>query len=112
MELVNLLLTGTAVSNVFDGCQQFGEAASDVSTPAGAAAAVAADGDQLVLRGVEKRARVGLLTLFEWYRYVTVGQNLKSPQFPWIYQTHNGQGGLVCSLCGWFAASLTSLCWR
>jgi hypothetical protein len=84
MELVNLLLTGTAVSNVFDGCQQFGEAASAVSASAGAAAA-GADGDQLVLRGVEQRARVGLLTLFEWYRYVTVGQNLKCPQFPvWV----------------------------
>lgn len=84
MELVNLLLTGTAVSNVFDGCQQFGEAPSDVSASAGVAAA-GADGDQLVLRGVEKRARVGLLTLFEWYRYVTVGHHMKSPQSPvWV----------------------------
>jgi hypothetical protein len=31
-----------------------------------------------------------LLTLFEWYRNVTVGQSLKSPQFPWILLPFNG----------------------
>lgn len=109
MELVNLLLTGTAVSNVFDGNQCFGElpapaAAVAAQTFAGleasgacpeaaaaamalAAAAAAADPDshQLVIRGVMHKSRVGLLTLFEWYRYVEVGQNLKSPQLPvWV----------------------------
>jgi hypothetical protein len=77
MELVNLLLTGAAVSNVFDGRQTFGESAA-------AAGAGAAEGE-LVIKGVEQQARVGLLTLFEWYRYVEVGQNLKSPRLPvWV----------------------------
>lgn len=79
MELVNLLLTGAAVSNVFDGCQSFGD------TAAPAAAAAGAEGGQLVIKGVQRRGRVGLLTLFEWYRYVEVGQNLKCPRLPvWV----------------------------
>lgn len=79
MELVNLLLTGAAVSNVFDGKRQFG--AIDSST----AAADAAEEGGEVLRGVTCQARVGLLTLFEWYRYVEVGQNLKCPKLPvWV----------------------------
>lgn len=31
------------------------------------------------------RRSVGLLTLFEWYQYVEVGSNLKSPELPiWV----------------------------
>jgi hypothetical protein len=48
MELVNLCLTGQAVSNVFDGVRQLDEA--------------------MTLHGVATKSRVGLLTLFEWYR--------------------------------------------
>ena len=124
MELVNLLCTGAAVSNVFDGNQCFGEPAGAAGASAAAAGAVgsagiikdtaaaagmkntgaaggaggvAAEGGagsggggdssagQLVLRGVCQRARVGLLTLFEWYRYMEVGQHLKSPGLPvWV----------------------------
>jgi ubiquitin carboxyl-terminal hydrolase MINDY-3/4 len=64
-ELVNLLLTGQAVSNVFDGCRSL-----DGGTD---------------LRGVGKRSRLGLLTLFEWYKYVEVGTFLKEPEVPvWV----------------------------
>mmetsp|Transcript_36764 Transcript_36764/g.103727 ORF Transcript_36764/g.103727 Transcript_36764/m.103727 type:complete len:580 (-) Transcript_36764:236-1975(-) len=64
-ELVNLIICGRAVSNVFDGEKQL-------------------DGETL-LRGVTKRCQVGLLTLFEWYKYVEVGNLLKSPSYPvWV----------------------------
>ncbi|KAJ9528922.1 hypothetical protein QJQ45_000502 [Haematococcus lacustris] len=63
-ELVNLILTGQAVSNVFDGNQ---------------------DLDGSLLKGVTRRCRLGLLTLFEWYKYVEVGRSLKSPELPiWV----------------------------
>uniref|UniRef100_A0A383VRI7 Deubiquitinating enzyme MINDY-3/4 conserved domain-containing protein n=1 Tax=Tetradesmus obliquus TaxID=3088 RepID=A0A383VRI7_TETOB len=89
MELVNLMLTGAACSNVFDGRREFGADDSSASTGAAAGddqqqAGAAAEGGH-VLMGVTSQARVGLLTLFEWYRYVEVGQNLKSPRFPvWV----------------------------
>jgi len=64
-DLVNLILTGNAVSNVFDGDNQL-------------------DKDTL-LKGVKRRSRVGLLTLFEWYKYVEVGSYLKNPECPiWV----------------------------
>ncbi|GFR47019.1 hypothetical protein Agub_g8703 [Astrephomene gubernaculifera] len=64
-ELVNLILLGTANSNVFDGNQQL-------------------DGTT-TLKGVSRRCRLGLLTLFEWYKYVEVGPSLKNPSLPvWV----------------------------
>jgi hypothetical protein len=85
MELVNLLLTGSAVSNVFDGSQTFGESAASPAGAFSAPPAAAAAKCELVIKGVEQQARVGLLTLFEWYRYVEVGENLKSPRLPvWV----------------------------
>jgi hypothetical protein len=69
------------VSNVFDGCQTFG----DVSGAAAGPAAAAGSNEQLVIKGVQHQARVGLLTLLEWYRYVEVGHNLKRPRLPvWV----------------------------
>lgn len=46
-ELVNLLLTGRATTNVFDGEQDCGGK---------------------MLKGVSAKSRIGLLTLLEWYR--------------------------------------------
>jgi hypothetical protein len=70
------------VSNVFDGCQTFGDASG---AAAGTATAASGSGEHLVIKGVQQQARVGLLTLFEWYRHVVVGYNLKSPQLPvWV----------------------------
>ena len=38
-----------------------------------------------VLRGVEERSDVGLLSLFEHYQSTTVGEHLKTPAFPvWL----------------------------
>eukprot|EP00644_Phytophthora_capsici_P012343 jgi/Phyca11/121901/e_gw1.46.162.1 len=61
-ELLNLLLTGKAVSNVFDGSVPMGDTG-------------------LFLHGV----RVGYLTQLEALRYCQVGSYYKSPQFPvWV----------------------------
>jgi hypothetical protein len=48
---VILLVTGQASSNVFDGTKDL-------------------DGSKL--KGITKPSRLGLLTLFEWYKYVEV----------------------------------------
>ena len=52
-DLVNLLLTGTAVTNCFDGQQ-------DVAGQ--------------LCRGGQHRSQLGFLSLFEWYGYTTVGR--------------------------------------
>lgn len=63
-ELVNLVLLGQAVSNVFDGVKKV---------------------DGTVLKGVSRRSKLGLLTLFEWYKYMEVGRYLKDPDVPvWV----------------------------
>ncbi|RLN92001.1 hypothetical protein BBJ28_00019228 [Nothophytophthora sp. Chile5] len=65
-ELLNLLLTGKAVSNVFDGSVPMGDTG-------------------MLLHGVPRRARVGYLTQLEALRYCQVGSYYKSPQFPvWV----------------------------
>jgi len=56
---VNLLLTGRATSNVFDGDKRM---------------------DDLVLRGVSERSDVGFLTLLEAYQHCAVGRNFKEPR--------------------------------
>ena len=64
-ELVNLLLCGRAHSNVFDGEQDMGGG--------------------MVLRGVPRRGPVGMLTLFEHYDHVRVGDRFKNPLLPlWV----------------------------
>jgi hypothetical protein len=63
-EMVNLLLVGRAVPNTFDGNK---------------------DLDGLVLNGIHKRSHVGLLTLFEHYGSMEVGDMLKVPRSPvWV----------------------------
>ena len=56
---VNLLLTGRAVANVFDGNKQM---------------------DDLVLKGIQNRSDVGFLTLLEAYGHCAVGDALKTPR--------------------------------
>jgi len=64
-EIINLMLTGQARSNVHDGEKDLG--------------------DGFVLKGVEKRGDVGFLTFFEYFGYFEVGDHLKSPRVPiWI----------------------------
>lgn len=67
-ELVNLMLTGVACSNVFDGIQTLGDGK-----------------DSLTLRGVNARANIGFLSLFEHYQSCVVGTHLKTPKYPiWV----------------------------
>ncbi|XP_037530553.1 probable ubiquitin carboxyl-terminal hydrolase MINDY-4 [Nematolebias whitei] len=68
-ELVNLLLCGRAVSNVFD---------DDMELDSG-------DGDLTLLKGIKDPCEVGLLSLFEHYNICKVGAYLKNPSFPvWV----------------------------
>jgi hypothetical protein len=50
-EFVNLLLTGRASSNVFNGKRELGDGE-----------------DKMTLRGIKQRGNIGLLTLYEHYR--------------------------------------------
>ncbi|CAF0769235.1 unnamed protein product [Brachionus calyciflorus] len=64
MEMVNLLIHGRAVSNVFNDKMML---------------------DQLELKGPDKRNDIGLLSLFEHYKSCEVGSYYKTPKYPiWI----------------------------
>jgi ubiquitin carboxyl-terminal hydrolase MINDY-3/4 len=64
-ELINLLLTGQAVSNVFD----------NTLSPSG----------DMVCRGIQSRPAIGYLTQLEAMRYCEVGGYYKLPVFPiWV----------------------------
>jgi len=68
--LINLLLTGIATPNVFDGVK---------------------DLCGLELEGISSQSTVGFLSLLECLRYLEVGDNLKTPKFPvWVLgsETH------------------------
>lgn len=64
-EIVNLLLCGCAVANVFDGVIELGEG--------------------MRLQGVPRPVEVGFLTLLEALNLCKVGQHLKNPRWPvWV----------------------------
>jgi hypothetical protein len=64
-ELINLLLTGQAVSNVFDHTLR----------PSG----------ELICRGIQEKPDIGYLTQLEAMRYLEVGGFYKTPKFPiWV----------------------------
>uniref|UniRef100_A0A672JPC4 Ubiquitin carboxyl-terminal hydrolase MINDY n=1 Tax=Salarias fasciatus TaxID=181472 RepID=A0A672JPC4_SALFA len=68
-ELVNLLLCGRSVSNVFD---------NEMDLDSG-------NGNVTLLKGIRSQCDVGLLSLFEHYNICKVGAHLKSPRFPiWV----------------------------
>ncbi|XP_056267143.1 probable ubiquitin carboxyl-terminal hydrolase MINDY-4 [Pseudoliparis swirei] len=68
-ELVNLLLGGRAVSNVFD---------NDMELDSG-------NGNMTLLKGVKGHCDVGLMSLFEHYNICRVGAYLKTPRYPiWV----------------------------
>ncbi|XP_020820147.1 putative ubiquitin carboxyl-terminal hydrolase MINDY-4 isoform X3 [Phascolarctos cinereus] len=68
-ELVNLLLTGKAVSNVFNDVVELDSG----------------NGNITLLRGITSRSDVGLLSLFEHYDVCQVGCYLKTPRYPiWV----------------------------
>ncbi|KAL5999990.1 hypothetical protein ACLOJK_034667 [Asimina triloba] len=64
-EIVNLLLCGRAVPNVFDGRMDLG--------------------GSMFLRGIPTNVDVGFLTLLEFLNFCKVGQYLKRPKWPiWV----------------------------
>lgn len=74
-ELVNLMLTGKAVSNVFDGEKSLSEGT---------------DSEGEKLKGVTKRSPIGFLSYLECVGYVKVGENLKTPLFPiWVINSQS-----------------------
>lgn len=74
-ELVNLLLTGRAVTNTFDGQKVLGDAN---------------DPTAFRLKGIAEQNEIGFLTLLEALRYSTVGEYYKSPKFPiWVIGSSN-----------------------
>eukprot|EP00752_Nemacystus_decipiens_P004082 g3736.t2 len=85
-ELVNLLLSGRAHSNVFDGRRVIGDEEDDANTGEnGGKEDDEEGGDRVVLTGIPERGRVGFLTLFEAYKHVEVGDRLKTPETPvWV----------------------------
>ena len=67
-EMVSLITTGRAISNVFNDDITLGSSES-----------------QTLLKGVSSQSEVGLLSLFEHYKSCQVGSHLKSPVFPlWL----------------------------
>lgn len=58
-DLVNLIICGRAVSNVFDKDKKL---------------------DEMVLKGIPKRGKIGFLSLFDWYKYIEVGSFYREPE--------------------------------
>jgi hypothetical protein len=72
-ELLNLLLTGEASSNVFDGEMELGDGADSMGA------------GLLRVRGVRRRSSIGYLSQLEALRYCQVGSLLKVPVLPiWV----------------------------
>lgn len=71
-ELVNLLLCGQAVSNVFDDIMELDSGGDGGSSTT-------------LLKGISQRSDIGLLSLFEHHNICKVGRHLKTPLFPiWV----------------------------
>ncbi|XP_067871780.1 probable ubiquitin carboxyl-terminal hydrolase MINDY-4 isoform X2 [Heterodontus francisci] len=80
-ELVNLLLTGKAVSNVFNDVVELDSG----------------NGNITILKGVSGRSDIGLLSLFEHYSICKVGSFLKTPKFPvWVVCSESHFSVLFC----------------
>ncbi|XP_067270123.1 probable ubiquitin carboxyl-terminal hydrolase MINDY-4 isoform X2 [Pseudorasbora parva] len=80
-ELVNLLLCGRAVSNVFD---------DEMKLDSG-------NGNFTLLKGIKARCNIGLLSLFEHYNICKVGSHLKTPMFPiWVVCSESHFSVLFC----------------
>ncbi|XP_060542137.1 probable ubiquitin carboxyl-terminal hydrolase MINDY-4 [Pantherophis guttatus] len=80
-ELVNLLLTGKAVSNVFNDVMELDSG----------------NGNITILKGISGRSDLGLLSLFEHYDVCQVGCYLKTPRFPiWVVCSESHFSVLFC----------------
>ncbi|KFU89361.1 Protein FAM188B, partial [Chaetura pelagica] len=89
-ELVNLLLTGKAVSNVFNNVIELDSG----------------NGNITILKGITSRSDIGLLSLFEHYDVCQVGCYLKTPKYPiWLVCSESHFSVLFCLekdlLCDW-----------
>ncbi|GFY42033.1 probable ubiquitin carboxyl-terminal hydrolase MINDY-4 [Trichonephila inaurata madagascariensis] len=68
-EVINLILIGKAVPNLFDGDLELNSGGSETT----------------LLRGIPKQSKIGLLSLYEYQETCTVGDNYKNPIYPiWI----------------------------
>ncbi|XP_055937494.1 probable ubiquitin carboxyl-terminal hydrolase MINDY-4 isoform X2 [Argiope bruennichi] len=68
-EVVNLMLTGKAVPNLFDGVVELNSGGSETT----------------ILRGIPGQSKIGLLSLYEYQGNCTVGNYYKNPVYPiWI----------------------------
>uniref|UniRef100_W5KQ84 Ubiquitin carboxyl-terminal hydrolase MINDY n=1 Tax=Astyanax mexicanus TaxID=7994 RepID=W5KQ84_ASTMX len=90
-ELVNLLLCGQAVSNVFN---------DEMKLDSG-------NGNFTLLKGIRERSDVGLLSLFEHFNLCKVGSYLKTPRFPLWVVCSESHFSVLFSLC----KDLTSSQW-
>ncbi|NXE07589.1 MINY4 hydrolase, partial [Lophotis ruficrista] len=80
-ELVNLLLTGKAVSNVFNNIIELDSG----------------NGNITILKGITSRSDIGLLSLFEHYDVCQVGCYLKTPKYPiWLVCSESHFSVLFC----------------
>ncbi|XP_060788571.1 probable ubiquitin carboxyl-terminal hydrolase MINDY-4 isoform X2 [Neoarius graeffei] len=82
-ELVNLLLCGRAVSNVFD---------NEMKLDSG-------NGNFTLLKGIRARCDIGLLSLYEHYNICKVGSYLKNPRFPIWMVCSESHFSVLFSLC-------------
>ncbi|CAH3185740.1 unnamed protein product, partial [Porites lobata] len=85
-ELVNLLITGKAVSNTFDNIMEV-----DTGGSKKAIFFIMVNvfkGFRLsfnVFKGIDKQSEIGFLSLFEHYKSCEVGVNYKTPNYPiWV----------------------------
>lgn len=67
-ELVNLMITGKATSNVFDHRKEIGYSTGGLNN--------------VYLRGIDKPSEIGFLSLFEAYRHIEIGNYYKFPIYP------------------------------
>ncbi|KAJ7319204.1 hypothetical protein OS493_036367 [Desmophyllum pertusum] len=68
-EMVNLIITGKAVSNTFDNIIEIDTGGEKKN----------------VFKGLEKQSDIGLMSLFEHYKSCEVGVNFKTPKYPiWV----------------------------
>ncbi|XP_069503807.1 probable ubiquitin carboxyl-terminal hydrolase MINDY-4 [Ambystoma mexicanum] len=80
-ELVNLLLTGKAVSNVFNDVVELDSG----------------NGNITLLKGIDFRSDIGFLSLFEHYNVCQVGSYLKTPKYPiWVVCSESHFSVIFC----------------
>ncbi|CAH2281920.1 Hypothetical predicted protein [Pelobates cultripes] len=80
-ELVNLILGGRAVSNVFNDVMELDSG----------------NGNVTLLKGVAHRSEIGFLSLFEHYNVCQVGSYLKTPKYPiWVVCSESHFSVLFC----------------